>query len=202
MFTLFLVKLVVIIEILIRYIKESDEYYLSNIFLRNQIKKNKKSDNRKLPLELVEGQDVYVKKGMVRAEFNFWVGIPMDKFYEGLEQKKFVGNKCPECGKVFCPPRKICGDCFVEAKEFIDLPETGVLKNYTITNYKVNERGTRQVKKDMIAGLVQIDGADTAMFVPLENVEPDQLKEDMKVKVIWAKRIKGVPDDIKGFEPA
>ena len=155
-----------------------------------------------MPLELIEGQDIYVKKGMVRAEFNFWVGIPMDKFYDGLQESKLVGNKCPKCGKVFCPPRKICGDCFVEAKEFLDFPETGVLKNYTITPYKINERGTRNVKKDTIAGLVQVDGADTAMLVPIVNVEPDQLKEDMKVKVVWNKRLKGIPDDIKGFEPA
>ncbi len=153
-----------------------------------------------MPLELVEGQDIYVKKGMIRAEFNFWVGIPMDKFYDGLQEKKLVGNKCSKCGKVFCPPRKICGDCFAEAKEFVDLPETGILKNYTITTLKVNERGTRDVKKDMIIGLVQVDGADSAMLVPI-NAEPDQVKEGIKVKIIWSKRIKGVPEDISGFEP-
>lgn len=138
---------------------------------------------------------------MVRGEFNFWVGVPMDKFYDGLESKKLVGNKCSKCGKVFCPPRKICGDCFVEAKEFIDLPETGVLKNYTITNYKVNERGTRKINKDMITGLVQIDGANTTITVPIVNVEPDQVTEDIKVKIVWNKRIKGLPADITGFEP-
>ena len=156
---------------------------------------------KNLPLELVEGQDIYVKKGMVRGEFNFWVGVPMDKFYDGLQAKKLVGNKCSKCGKVFYPPRKICGDCFVEAKEFVDLPETGILKNYTITSYKINERATRKVKKDMISGLVQIDGANNAMIVPIINAEIDQVQEDMKVKVVFAKRLKGLPGDISGFEP-
>lgn len=155
-----------------------------------------------MTLKLEEGQDIYVKKGMVRAEFNFWIGIPMDKFYDGLQAGKLVGNKCSKCGKVFCPPRKICGDCFAEAKEFIDLPGTGVLKNFTATPWKVTERGLRNVKKDMIVGLVQVDGTDNAMMISIINTEPDKLEEGMKVKVVWAKRLKGIPDDIAGFEPA
>jgi len=139
---------------------------------------------------------------MVRAEFNFWVGIPMDKFYDGLQESKLVGTKCSKCGKVFCPPRKICGDCFVEAKEFVDLPGTGVLKNFTITNYKISERNTRKVKKDIMVGLVQPDGADSAFITAIVNTEPDKLEEGMKLKVVWAKRLKGIPGDIAGFEPA
>lgn len=34
-------------------------------------------------------------KGMVRVKFTFWVGRYIDKFYDGLEQKKIIGNKCP-----------------------------------------------------------------------------------------------------------
>lgn len=146
--------------------------------------------------------DIYTTKGMVRAEFNFWVGVPMDKFYDGLEQGKFVGNKCPKCGKVFCPPRKTCGDCFVECTEMVDLPETGVLKNFTWTNWKITERKARAVKKNTLVGLVQLDGASTSMMLPIINCEEGDLKEDMKVKVAWKKRLKGDPGDIAGFEPA
>lgn len=146
--------------------------------------------------------DIYVTKGMVRAEFNFWVGIPMDKFFDGLQNGKFVGIKCPKCGKVTCPPRKTCGDCFVECTEMVDLPETGVLKNFTYGPWKITERKPRKLKKDNICGLVQLDGASGAMLIPIVNVEPDQLKEGMKVKVVWNKKLKGHPDDIKGFEPS
>lgn len=154
-----------------------------------------------MTLELKEGQDIYVKKGMIRAEFNFWVGVPMDKFYDGLQEMKFVGTKCSKCGKVFLPPRKICGDCFAEANEFVDLPETGVLKNFTTTNYKISERGSRKVQKDIIVGLVQVDGADSGFITQIINTTPDKLEEGMKVKVVWAKKPKGIPEDIAGFEP-
>ena len=126
----------------------------------------------------------------------------MDKFYDALENKKFIGSKCSKCGKVFLPPRKTCGDCFAKAaEEFVELPETGIVKNYTVANYNVNERKTRKLKEPIIVGLVQIDGADTAMINRIINITPDEIKEGMRVKVVWADRIKGHPKDIKGFEP-
>ena len=154
-----------------------------------------------MSLNLDEEQDVSITKGMVRAEFNFWVGIVMDKFFDGLQEKKFIGTKCSKCGKVFLPPRNRCGNCFAKAEDFIELAETGILKNFTVTTYKITERKSRNVKKDMIAGLVQIDGADTAMVVPIINTNPGDLKIGMKLKVVWAKNIKGHPNDIAGFEP-
>jgi len=156
---------------------------------------------KKVTLEIKADQDVYKKKGMIRAEFNFWVGLFMDKFYDGLQERKFIGTKCSKCGKVFLPPRNRCGDCFAKAEEFVDLPETGILKNYTVTTYKITERGIRNTKKDVLVGLVQIDGASTAFMTPIVNTEPDKLEQGMKVKVVWAKRTKGIPKDISGFEP-
>ena len=57
------------------------------------------------------------------------------------------------------------------------------------------------MNKDKIVGLVQIDGADNAMVVPVINTNLEDLKIGMKLKVVWAKRIRGHPNDIAGFEP-
>jgi uncharacterized OB-fold protein len=50
-------------------------------------------------------------------------------------------------------------------------------------------------------GLVQLDGADTAMIVPIINADSEDISEEMKLKVVWADNLKGRPQDIKGFEP-
>ena len=102
---------------------------------------------------------------------------------------------------MFLPPRNRCGDCFAKAEEFVDLPNTGVLKNFTTTTYKIAERKTRKVKKISNVGLVQIDGADTSMMVPILNTTEEDLKVGMKLQVVWGKKIKGHPADIAGFEP-
>ncbi len=148
---------------------------------------------------------IITNKGMVRAEFNFWVGKYMDKFYDNLENKKIVGNKCTKCGVVFVPPRKICGRCNVVIsidQNWVDLPNTGTLMNYTITPYKVTDRGSRNIKKGQIIGMVKIDGSNTGIVYKLLNMEPGEVKTGMKVKIEWAEKTKGTPSDIKGFVKA
>jgi uncharacterized OB-fold protein len=140
-------------------------------------------------------------KGLVRAEFHFWVGQYMDRFYDNLEKKKIVGNKCPKCGDVFVPPRKICGKCnkiIPLEKNWIDLPNTATVNNFTITSYKVNDRSSRKAKPQIIA-MVQIDGSNTAIIYRLLDIAPEEVKIGMKVKIEWNNNTKGDPSDIKGF---
>ena len=81
----------------------------------------------------------------------------------------------------------------------MDLPDTGILKNYTITHYKVNDRASRKVKKPQIIGMVQIDGSHTAIIYRLLNIIPEDVEIGMKLKIEWEEKTKGNPADIKGF---
>jgi len=140
-------------------------------------------------------------RGLVKADFNFWVGLYMDKFYDGLEQKKIVANKCPECGVVFVPPRKVCGKCKIKIpldQNWVELTDQGTLVNYTKTQYKVSDRRSRKSKSFQIIGMVNIDGSNTAIVYPLE-LESEEIELGMKVKIQWAEEPKGAPSDIEGF---
>jgi uncharacterized OB-fold protein len=149
-----------------------------------------------------EEKIIVANKGLIRAEFAFWVGQYMDKLYDAMEKKKIVGNKCPKCGNVFVPPRKICGTCNMTIpldQNWVDLPNTGTLMNYTITPYKINERSDRKVKKPQIIGMIQIDGSNTGIVYRLLDLEPEEVKIGMKLKIEWEEKPKGDPSDIKGF---
>jgi uncharacterized OB-fold protein len=145
---------------------------------------------------------IVANKGLIKADFSFWVGRYMDRFYDGLEQKKLTGNKCPKCAEVFVPPRKICGKCneiIPLDQNWVDLPNTGVLLNYTITPYKVSDRRARNTKKSQNIGMVRIDGSNTGIVYPLLNMNRDEIQIGMKVQVQWTDNPKGDPSDIKGF---
>jgi len=148
-----------------------------------------------------EDKVIVANRGMVRADYNFWVGQYLDKFFDNLENKKLIGNKCSKCGDVFVPPRKICGKCNVSIpldQNWVNLPETGILKNYTITPYRVNDR-THRKAKDLLLGMVQIDGSKTTIVYRLLNLDPKEVKIGMKLKLEWVEKTKGEPSDIKGF---
>ncbi|MFX0047497.1 MAG: Zn-ribbon domain-containing OB-fold protein [Candidatus Hermodarchaeota archaeon] len=148
-----------------------------------------------------EDKVIVANRGIVRADFSFWVGRYLDKFYDNLENKKVIGNKCLKCGTIFVPPRKICGNCNVVIpleENWVDLPDTGTLVNYTITPYRINDRTDRKAK-NLLLGMVQIDGSDTSIIYRLLDLNPNEVKIGMKLKIEWTEKPKGDPSDIKGF---
>jgi uncharacterized OB-fold protein len=142
-------------------------------------------------------------QGFVRAEYMFWVGKYLDAFYENLQKKKIIGNKCPKCGKVFVPPRNTCGECQVTIPlgNWVEVKDTGTVMNYTSTTYLVTEVRRRTRKEPALIGMVKLDGSDTAVIYELK-MEEAKVKTGMKVKVVWNEKLVGAPADIKGFAPA
>jgi len=70
--------------------------------------------------------------------------------------------------------------------------------NFTTTPYRVNDRSSRKTK-DWTIGMIQIDGSNTSIIYRLLNMEPEDVKIGMKVKIEWNENTKGDPSDIKGF---
>ncbi len=148
-------------------------------------------------------KNIVVNRGLVKADFSFWVGAYLDKLYDAFEAKKIVGNKCPKCGDTYVPPRKKCGKCNVTLsleENWVDLPGTGELINYTTTPYRVTDRRARKAK-DYMLGMVKLDTTSSAIVYPLLDLKPEDVKIGMKVKVQWVDTPKGEPGDIKGFIP-
>lgn len=45
----------------------------------------------------------------------------VEKFYEGLEEGKILGRKCPECGNVEFPPVYACNACGSYETEWVEI---------------------------------------------------------------------------------
>jgi uncharacterized OB-fold protein len=73
------------------------------------------------------------------------------------------------------------------------------LYNSSILQFKVNDRSDRKTKKSQMIGIVKIDGSSTGLVYRLLNLEPDELKIGMKMKIEWEENPKGDHSDIKGF---
>ena len=51
----------------------------------------------------------------------------VEKFYEGLEEGKFLGRKCTECGAVEFPPVYACNTCGCMDMEWVEIDRIGEL---------------------------------------------------------------------------
>ncbi len=142
---------------------------------------------------------------IVVANFNWSVGVLMEKFLKALAQKKFLASKCPSCGYTYAPARNRCGKCAtkMEEKDLLEIPGKGTLVSYCLANVELDGKGSfSDLKTPKMIAAVNLDGANSTLFMPLEEIDPKNLKIGMKVELAWNAETKGGWKDIKYLKPA
>jgi hypothetical protein len=137
------------------------------------------------------------------AAYAWSVGIPMEKFIKALAEKKLLASKCPSCGYVYAPPRNRCGKCstVIGDKDILELSGKGTLLGYTAAQVKLDGAGNFQdLEKPEVIGAVKLEGADSTVFMLLDQADPKDLKPGLKVEVEWAAETKGALSDLKAFK--
>ena len=129
------------------------------------------------------------------------------KFFQEIrEQQRFVGIRCPQCGLVRVPPRRVCGSCFREMDELVYLPPTGTIIAFTIVNYPFIDPATGIERPvPYTYGYIQLDGADN-IFSHIIRVPPaagasDADSESGAAGIKVGKRVRASfkhPDDMEG----
>jgi uncharacterized OB-fold protein len=137
--------------------------------------------------------------------YEWSVGIYGSRFFQEIRQnRRFIGIRCPKCGRVYAPPRRLCGPCFEELSELVPLSDTGILVAYTIVNYPFQDPNTgKQRPIPYTYGYIKLDGADSIFSHIINELNPSRIKVGMRVKAIFKDEndMEGNTQDIKYFEP-
>ena len=149
----------------------------------------------------MESDSLKTSRGMMTASFAFWTGKFMDKFIGELKNKHFMGIKCTKCQRVIVPPRAVCGNCNASTRDWVSLPGTGTVENYTVTNLQLGDKKTKKLKTDIVIGMIKLDGADTTFVWSIGEVDPQKVKIGMKVQAVWNENLAGEYKDLKYFKP-
>lgn len=124
-------------------------------------------------------------------------------FQEIKEKRRFIGIRCPECGKVYVPPRRVCGPCYKELDELVPLTDEGKITAFAVVNYPFNDPNTgRQRPIPYTYGYIQLDGADNIFSHIINETDVDKIKVGMKVRAVFCEtsEMEGHINDIKYFE--
>lgn len=137
--------------------------------------------------------------------YKFAVGSAYGRFYEGLQEEKIWGNKCPECGKVLVPPRSFCPDCHVDMDEWVEVSQEGEVRLWTLADY---EFFGAPVDPPFIGALIRLDKTDCDLLhiiggLDLSDLEAvkSKIKRGVRVKAVWNEEKQGHMLDLKYFEP-
>ena len=124
-------------------------------------------------------------------------------FHSIREHQRFIGIRCQRCGKVYVPPRRLCGPCFEELHEIVPLPDTGTITAFTIVNYPFIDPATGEQKPiPYTYASIQIDGTDCIFSHIINETDPNKLEVGMRVRPVFknAEEMEGNIQDIKYFE--
>ena len=138
------------------------------------------------------------------AGFNWSVGVLMEKFIKSLADKKLLAAGCPECEYIHLPPRTRCPKCSAKTSEgnLVEVKGSGTLLSYTLAYVELDGKGNfKDLEKPGIIAAVKLDEADSTVFMPLEDIEPDKLKQGLKVSLKWRDETKGEIADLRCFCP-
>ena len=127
-------------------------------------------------------------------------------FGEELAKARIIGHRCPQCSKVYMPPRGYCPLCVVETTE---ADEVEVSTDGTVTTFSVitplQYQGQEETE-DYVQGTILLDGADTTIMV---------MRMGMRVRAVWPPEAKrpdsatssvnrgmGLGDAVERWEPS
>lgn len=138
------------------------------------------------------------------AGYQWSVGEHMERFYEGLKERRFLGARCPSCQRVYVPPRMICEGCFQKTTEWREVGSEGVVLACSIAHVCVDTRvgGLADLEEPLAIALIRLDGADSALVHRVGGTAPTQVAPGTRVRAVWAGETTGDLSDLKCFEPA
>lgn len=134
--------------------------------------------------------------------YNYSAGRYASYFFKQLkENKRIMGIKCPQCKRVYVPPRPACGYCFVRNGEWVDLGDEGILWGYTIVQFPFLDPLTGEERPIPYGyGFIELYGAATRLqhFVTASDLR--KLKIGLPMKAVFREERKGNLADIIYFK--
>ncbi len=114
-------------------------------------------------------------------------GQALTTYLEGFRAGKIRGSKCPLCGRMMIPARAFCEVCNLkEVTDYYDLPDTGTVKTFTLSNVDWDSSMLGDGKVNIFA-VIEIDGTQENMGLVhrMMDVDPKDVEIGMRVKAVW-----------------
>jgi len=113
-------------------------------------------------------------------------------FGEELAKGRIVGHKCPECGKVYMPPRGYCPLCVVETTEAneVEVANVGTITTFSVIT-PLQYQGQEETE-DYVQATLLLDGADTTIMVMrMDGIAIGDVRMGMRVRAVFPPPSKG-----------
>jgi uncharacterized protein len=148
----------------------------------------------------VSDERLTVLRSPLRLEYTYTAGETSSRFLRGFAEGKILGRRCPECDKVYVPPRGNCPICTSPMDDEVELAHTGTITKFCIVNLPF---AARNIEIPYVSASVLLDGADVPIFHLIQEIPYDQIRIGMRVEAVWEEAQDRIPgmESIKHFHP-
>jgi len=138
----------------------------------------------------------------MKLDFRFATGHYFGRFIQALRgEKRILGLRCPQCRRVYLPPRPVCADCYHELTEWVEVKDTGIIEAYTVSYHPIVDPVTGEPKPIPYGmALIKLDGAYSSLNHYLSETDLTKLRVGMRVRAVWRPIRRGFMTDILHFE--
>ena len=148
-------------------------------------------------------QELLDVRSEVKFPYRYSMGTIPSYFFRMIrDEKRIFGRKCPQCGTVYVPPRPVCGPCFTETGEWVEVGPQGILAGFTVVYFTFLDPMTGKRRPIPYSyGIVTLDGTDRRLQHFLSESDPKKLRLGMRMEAVFAEERKGNLGDILHFKP-
>jgi uncharacterized OB-fold protein len=116
-------------------------------------------------------------------DYEFTPGAASTRFLRGMKEGRILGQRCPQCTKVYVPTRGSCPRCGVATEEEVEVSDKGTVTTFCIVRVPSENI---DLKLPYTAAHILLDGADIPFFALVLECEADDVRMGMRVEALWA----------------
>lgn len=117
-----------------------------------------------------------------KLDYDYTPGIATTRFLRAIKEKRLVGERCPETGKVYIPPRGVSPVCGLPTTEQVELGHDGTMVSYCVVN--LDFTGNAQ-EIPYVSALIVVDGSDIPIYGLVREIPYDQVRIGLRLKSVW-----------------
>lgn len=134
----------------------------------------------------------------IRLEYQARPGAAQARFLKGITGRRILGERCPKCNKVYCPPRGSCPTDGVATAEQVQLAGAGTVTTYCVVNIPF---AGQAVECPYVSASVLLDGADIPLFGLIQEIPWEEVRMGLRVEAVWADDLKPSLESIRYYRP-
>ena len=132
-------------------------------------------------------------------EYEGLASPPIDRYADALLAGKILGQKCPQCGKVYVGPKDFCPLDAIEldSSHDIECQQVGTVAGYTIVK-PVDYYGQTETQ-NFARVSVLFDGGGSLGLQKLVEVPLEDVRVGMRVQAVWKPEADRSLEDLGGM---